>query len=65
MTNSIILLDNAAWHKSEETRRAIEEMKIPHIFSAPYSYSTAGIELLFSALKEGELQAVDKPTGKR
>ena len=51
MTNSIILLDNASWHKSEETIKALEDMRVPLIFSAPYSYSGAPIELLFAALK--------------
>ena len=35
------------------------------IWSAPYSYSTAPIELLFGGLKLGELNPERQPTGKK
>ena len=34
-------------------------------WSAPYSYSTAPIELLFSGLKFQDLNPRNQPTGKR
>ena len=40
-------------------------MQINVIWSAPYSYSTAPIELLFGNLKFGELNAARLPTGKK
>ena len=40
-------------------------MQINVIWSAPYSYSTAPIELLFGNLKFGELNADRLPTGKK
>ena len=35
------------------------------IFSAPYSYSAAPVETLFSGLKFGELNPEKLPTGKK
>ena len=39
---------------------------VPHvIYTGPYSYSSAPIELLFAGLKLGELNPERLPTGKR
>ena len=65
MTNSVILMDNAKYHVSEETRDGIKKLQIPLIYSGPYSYSSSPIERLFSGLKSGELQSLDLPTGKQ
>ena len=40
-------------------------MRLNTIFSGPYSYSTAPAELVFSALKLGDLNPERLPTGKR
>ena len=53
--NTIILLDGATYHKGAEIRNYMRKLKLDIIWSAPYSYSTAPIELLFGALKFGEL----------
>ena len=53
MSDSVILLDNAKYHTSKETREALLKLGIPVIFSGPYSYSSAPIELMFSGLKNG------------
>ena len=50
-----ILLDGARYHTGEEIRSFIHKMQLQVIWSAPYSYSTAPIELLFGGLKFGEL----------
>ena len=40
-------------------------MKLPIIYSGPYSYSTAPVEQAFAALKLGELNPDRLPTGKK
>ena len=65
MSDSIILMDNAKYHTSEETREAIHKLQIPIIYSGPYSYSSAPIELMFSGLKNKDLQDISLPTGKK
>ena len=60
-----ILLDNAAWHRNPVIKERLAKMQLPIMYSGPYSYSTAPIELLFSALKLGELNPERLPTGKK
>ena len=54
-SQSIFLLDGARYHTSEEMRDYLKKMQVDVIYSGPYSYSAAPIELLFSALKNGNL----------
>ena len=63
--STTILLDGAKYHTSDESREYFRKMEVQVIFSGPYSYSTAPIELLFGALKRGELNPEMQPTGKR
>ena len=62
--DTTILLDNATWHNSEEMRARLAKMTLPISYSAPYSYATAPVELLFAALKLGDLNPQRDPTGK-
>ena len=64
-SNTVILLDGARYHTSEEMREYLCKMEVSVIFSGPYSYSAAPIELLFSALKDGDLNPNKISTGKR
>ena len=41
---TLLLLDNAPYHKSEQTRAAIKKLGLPVIFSGPYSFESAPIE---------------------
>ena len=63
--SSTILLDNASWHTNPLMRDRLAKMGLPIMFSAPYCYSTAPIELVFAALKLGELNPERLPTGKK
>ena len=53
--DTIILLDGARYHTGEDIREYMRKLELDVIWSAPYSYSTAPIELVFGALKFGEL----------
>ena len=46
-------------------KQRLARMELPVIYSGPYSYGTAPIELVFGALKFGELNPNKLPTGKR
>ena len=63
--NTVILLDNAAYHKSLETRAAIKKLGIKTIYSGPYSYISAPIEQYFGLLKRGDLNPEKQQVGKR
>jgi len=63
--NTIFLFDGAKYHTSEEMKEYFKKMDIKVIYSGPYSYTSAPIELMFGALKRGELNPDKHPTGKR
>ena len=43
----------------------MELLGVKIIYSGPYSYSAAPVELLFGALKNKQINPENKPTGKR
>ena len=63
--NTTFLLDNASWHNSTEMMDNFAKLKLDIIFSAPYSYSAAPIELVFAALKLGDINPGRRSTGKK
>ena len=42
----------------------IKELRIPFMLSSPHSYNISPIEMLFAAIKTGNLNEEDIPTGK-
>ena len=63
--DTVILLDGARYHTGACIREYMRKLELDVIWSAPYSYSTAPIELLFGSLKFGELNPENKPAGKK
>ena len=63
--NTVFMFDNASYHTSQETRSAFSVMGLRVIYSGPYSYQAAPIELLFGGLKNKELNPSREPTGKK
>ena len=63
--NSVILLDNAAYHNSSSTISLLQGLRIPVMFFGPHSYNLAVCELFFSFLKSTHLNPNMLPTGKR
>ena len=63
--DTYLLLDGAKYHTGDEIREYLQKLQLRVIWSAPYSYSTAPIELLFGGLKFGELNPQRLPTGKK
>lgn len=41
---SVILIDGARWHVSDDARRFYKEQRLPVLVSGPYSYAAAAIE---------------------
>ena len=52
---SIILMDNAAYHGSKEVREVIKQLQLPVMYLPPYTPDFAPIELIFNQIKQGEL----------
>ena len=53
--DTYLLLDGARYHVGSEIREYLHKMQVLVCWSAPYSYASASIELIFSALKFGTL----------
>ena len=64
-SNTVILLDGATYHKSEETRKHMINLGLEVMFTAPYSYESSPIELFFAYFKQGDINPNDERTGKR
>ena len=62
-TDTVFLLDGASYHISDEVQRQLSDLKIPVIFTGPYSYDVCPIELFFSQLKSTEINPEGLPTG--
>ena len=62
-SDTIILLDGARYHTGDEIRDYIHKLQLPVVWSAPDSYATAPIELLFGGLMLGELNPDRLSTG--
>ena len=62
---TVVLLDNATYHRSAEVRAAIKKLGMPVVYSGPYSYISAPIELYFGLLKRGDLNPERLQLGKR
>ena len=63
--DTVILLDGAKYHIGADIRDYMRKMELSVIWSAPYSYDTAPIEMVFGHLKIGELNQEKWPTGKK
>ena len=59
--DTIILLDGAVWHTSENSLILYETLNIPVIISEPYSYDGSPIELFFACLKRSKLNPDNLP----
>ena len=62
---TILLLDNATYHRSKVLMKLINNVGIPTMFLAPYTPMLAPVELVFAHLKKGELNPESIPIGKK
>ena len=62
---SVILLDNAVYHTCPEVRAYMHQLKIPVMYTAPYSYDASPVELFFAYLKNQDINPKNLPTGKK
>ena len=53
--DTIILLDNAAYHRGTSIMKELELLKIPVMYLGPYHFRMAPIEVLFSYIKSHDL----------
>ena len=77
--STVLLFDNAAYHRSSSTMKVLEDHQVPVCFTGPNSYAAckfpilnfdpllpiAPVELLFAALKNGNINPRNVPTSKK
>ena len=63
--DTVFLWDNASYHSSLETRENLRALGLKFIYSGPYSYQAAPIEMLFGGLKQYEINTENESTGKK
>ena len=63
--NTVIVVDGAKYHRSEETRAALAALRAPVLMAGPYGYDASPCEKLFAHLKVGDLNPGDIATGKK
>ena len=63
--NTVILLDNATYHRARTFVAYTKLEKIPLIYASPVSPQLCPVELLFGWLKTGDLNPSNQKTGKK
>ena len=64
-TKTVIVQDNAPYKKEFGVLEQLKRQGCTSVFLGPYSFSAAPCELLFAALKRGNLNPENLPCGKR
>ena len=63
--NSIFVVDNASYHRSDDSLEAFRVLNIPVMAAGPYGYDASPCEKLFAHLKVGDLNPAEIASGKR
>jgi hypothetical protein len=53
--HSVIMLDNAPYHRSAAVRKTMSELKLPMLYLGPYDFHLAPIEMAFCFIKGHDL----------
>ena len=64
-SNTVFLLDNATWHNTQSVHDTMARNSMNVMYTAPYSFASSPVELVFARLKRGELNPEQLPTGKK
>ena len=58
-SNTVIQLDGASYHLSQETKGTLEQLGMSAIYSGPQSYDCAPTELLFAIIKRQDINPLE------
>ena len=62
--NTVIMLDNATYHKCQSVLEIFENTETAVIFTGPHSYDASPCELYFAAFKAADINPRHLRTGK-
>jgi transposase len=54
-SNTVLMMDNAPYHRSIHLQSQLNELKLPIMFLGPYQFDLAPVERLFSFIKQRDL----------
>ena len=57
--NTIIMVDNAPYHRSKLSMEKYQLLKVPIMFLGPYQFKLAPVELMFSYIKNRDLNPLN------
>ena len=61
----MLLADNASYHKSKDTKKVLEKLAVPIMFTGPYSFDVCPVESLYARIKDGIINPNSLVLGKR
>lgn len=56
---TVILLDNAAYHRATQMRSQLHKMRVPLMYLGPYQFKMAPAEVFFSFIKGHDLNPLN------
>ena len=62
--STVMMMDNAPYNKTSEILDHIKYLRIPMVFTGPYSYDASPVESFFGYFKQGLIIETDVPSGK-
>lgn len=62
---TILQWDGAAYHQGKSIMNTLKELDIPIMISAPHSYEMSPCELMFAAIKSGDINPRNFKLGKK
>ena len=62
--NTIIQMDGASWHKTDQVKSLLRKQQVPILISSPYSFDSSVAELFFNMFKRNEINIQQLATSK-
>ena len=53
--NTVIMLDNATYHRCHSVQQLMESLRLPVLYLGPYHFKMAPIEMIFNLIKGHDL----------
>lgn len=62
-SHSVLMLDNAGYHRSSFTQGVMKSLHLPALYLGPYHFRLAPVEMLFNYVKSRDLNPLLSKTG--
>ena len=62
---TVLMMDNASYHRGPHTRSLMDRLRVPVLFMGPYHFRVAPIEMVFNFIKAHDLNPLRSKTSGR